>query len=158
MPIRIFISHASADAPLVAAIASAVENVVGLSKSEIRCTSVPGYTLPAVTNFHDVLRDEVITCDIVLGVMSSASLASSFVLLELGARWGIARPMMLCHKNGFVFPSAAPLATSNSKPLDNMIEVEALMTDIAAMLGLTRKCAPGSSQSGGYLGQITSKA
>lgn len=94
MPIRIFISHAHADADIASALIDLMIRAFNLPVSEIRCTSVDGFKLPGGSRIEDQLRNEVLNADLVISILSPTSLASTYVLFELGARWGKGKPIM----------------------------------------------------------------
>jgi TIR domain len=85
---RIFISHAHADADLVEALIDLIIKALSISHDQIRCTSVDGYKLPGGASVSSQLRREVVEAELVVTVLTPTSLASSYVLFELGARWG----------------------------------------------------------------------
>jgi hypothetical protein len=84
---RIFISHAAADAELAAALITLVEAGVETPTGTIRCTSVPGYNLEGGDDGPEVLRKNLSSSGVVLGLLTTRSIASSYVLMELGAAW-----------------------------------------------------------------------
>lgn len=86
--IKIFISHSAHDASIAASLAELFRTAMRLSKSDIRCTSVDGYRLPAGANTDEQLRREVLEAPVLVGLMSHRSFESAYVLFELGARWG----------------------------------------------------------------------
>jgi len=94
MPIRIFISHAHADADIASSIIDLMIRAFNLPTTEIRCTSVDGFKLPGGSRIEDQLRKEVLNADLVISILSPTSLASTYVLFELGARWGKGKPIM----------------------------------------------------------------
>ena len=87
-PIKVFISHATADKPLAAALVDLFRSALELPAEAIRCTSVAGYCLPGGTNVDEQLRREVRDANAFIGIISYQSLRSPYVLFELGARWG----------------------------------------------------------------------
>ena len=135
--IKIFISHSSRDKESAAALAELFRNSLKLSKSEIRCTSVDGYRLPAGVNTDEQLRREVLEAPAMVGVVSHQSFESAYVLFELGARWG---------KNAFLVPVLAPgvsasvlkgpLSSLNALSCDSASQMHQLVSDFAAQLDL----------------------
>jgi hypothetical protein len=85
--VRIFISHSSADAGLAQKLIHLIEAGVDAPGGTIRCTSVDGYKLEGGDDAPDELRRNLEHCGVVLGLLTSASIESSYVLLELGAAW-----------------------------------------------------------------------
>ena len=89
--LRIFISHAHADEELVRAVVTLIERAFETSDVPIRYISVPGYMLEGGVNTSSQLRGEIQASEFVLGVLTPHSIASKYVLLELGAAWGLGK-------------------------------------------------------------------
>ena len=87
-PIKLFVSHSTADAPLAEALVELFRSALNLPAKAIRCTSVEGYRLPGGANVDEQLRSEVNSAKACVGIISRQSIQSPYVLLELGARWG----------------------------------------------------------------------
>jgi hypothetical protein len=85
--LRIFISHSSEDVTLADLLIRVLEAGVECPTGTIRCTSVHGYNLEGGDDAPDVLRENLRACPVVLGMITKASKASSYVLMELGAAW-----------------------------------------------------------------------
>ena len=87
-PIEVFISHATADESLAAALVDLFQSALALPAAAIRCTSVTGYCLRGGADVDERLRREVDDANAFIGIISHQSLRSTYVLFELGARWG----------------------------------------------------------------------
>ena len=87
-PIEVFISHATADESLAAALVDLFQSALALPAAAIRCTSVTGYCLRGGADVDERLRREVGDANAFIGIISHHSLRSPYVLFELGARWG----------------------------------------------------------------------
>ncbi|MBV9946671.1 MAG: toll/interleukin-1 receptor domain-containing protein [Myxococcales bacterium] len=85
--LRIFVSHAGNDAQLAKGVIDLIEAGLDVPTGAIRCTSVDGYRLDGGDDGPEVLRENLKVCSVVLGILTEASLASSYVLMELGAAW-----------------------------------------------------------------------
>lgn len=85
---RLFISHSSDDVELAKALTSLVDAALTVPKGWLRCTSVPGFKLEPGADTPDELRRNLADADVVVGLLTPASLDSAYVLMELGAAWG----------------------------------------------------------------------
>lgn len=84
----IFISHSSANQEVVKHFIELIVKAFKIDESKIRCTSVPGYKLPSGANVDSTLKAEIIDSKVFVGFISKESIESTYVLFELGARWG----------------------------------------------------------------------
>jgi hypothetical protein len=128
--ITVFISHSSGDVEIAKALIELLRDAIPeLHPSAIRCTSVPGYKLHGGADTDNQLRQEMRDAPVFVGLLTEQSLASTYVLFELGARWGA--------NTRFTPLVAAGLSTSTLKaPLNGMhahsCDVE---TDLHQMVG-----------------------
>ena len=83
--IRLFISHSERDEVLVRPLYQWLQSGLGLNDEEIRCTSVENIDVgdPAITK----LRDDMEAAQVVVGLLTSHSLRSHWVGIEMGASW-----------------------------------------------------------------------
>lgn len=84
----VFISHSSKDAEFADYLVSFLRLGLRLSATQICATSVEETQLRAGSDIDDTLRDELIASKVFLAVLSPTSIQSTYVLFELGARWG----------------------------------------------------------------------
>lgn len=84
----LFISHSSADASIAEGLVELIRSSLSIPPKEIRCTSVDGYRLPAGAASDEQLRSEVFGSNAFVALLSPASMRSTYVMFELGARWG----------------------------------------------------------------------
>jgi hypothetical protein len=136
--VKIFISHSGHDAIIAKALAELFCSAMRLAKSEIRCTSVDGYRLPAGVNTDEQLRREVLDAPVLVGLISQHSFESAYVLFELGARWG---------NNSFMAPVLAPkvsasiltgpISSLNALSCSSAFQVHQLVHDIAGQLNIS---------------------
>lgn len=85
---KIFISHRHKDEKIVRALIDCIKTYFHIDREDIRCTSVRPYRLPVGENTSDRLRDEITDAEVVLGILTTDTLASSYVAFELGSAWG----------------------------------------------------------------------
>jgi hypothetical protein len=102
--IEIFISHSHADEKVAAAVSDLLQAALPLKTECIRCTSVDGHKLDPGAKVDDSLRDDIAASKMLVGLISEDSMASTHVLFELGAGWGLQKPFI---------PLLAPAAPSS---------------------------------------------
>jgi len=133
--IRLFISHSNRDSALVELLVAFLRAALNLPASQIRCTSIDGYRLPAGANTDEQLRREVNSADAFIGIISSESLKSLYVAFELGARWGVGRPLFpLLSPGTDARILDGPLAGLNALSAGNRAQLQQLVTDLARTL------------------------
>jgi len=132
----VLISHSSKDAELAAALIDLLKSGIGLLADQIRCTSVDGYRLPVGVNTEAKLREEVNAAAVVIGLITPSSLSSSYVMFELGARWGAGlfiAPLTAGIEAGKL---SGPLSLINALSANTEAQLHQLLTDIGKQLGL----------------------
>lgn len=95
---KFFLSHSSEDAGLVGLFVNLLEDGIGISRSDIRCSSLPGYGLPLGSPFRDVIRDDIAASDIVIALVSQDFVESAYCMGEIGISWGLKKriiPLLL---------------------------------------------------------------
>jgi hypothetical protein len=138
MTIQVFISHSAKNAGIAKALARCMENCVGVARKAIRCTSVPEYALQIGDKTDDVLRDEIEHCDIVIGLLSDESLDSEYVIMELGAAWGLKKTTCALLLPGVKYDQApGPLKRLNHARADNVDHVTNLMRVVSRATGIS---------------------
>lgn len=138
MDVRLFISHSSADMEFANRLVNLFRMALGMKPFEIRCTSVPGYKLPAGAKISDQVKSEVFGSTVFLALLTPASLDSSYVLFELGARWSTGLPLLPLFACG-AKPSHvnAWLGDFNGMLADQEAGLLQLIEDAAKLLDLT---------------------
>lgn len=131
----VFISHASEDKKLAAALVELLRTALNIPATEILCTSVDGYRLQGGTDTDDALRAAVLQSRTLVGIITPASQKSSYVLFELGARWGTSKHLIPLTAKG-VSPSnlKGPIAGKNALDCSSRPGVQQLIGDLGTIL------------------------
>lgn len=85
---KIFVSHRHKDEEIVRSLVDCITTYFYIDRQDIRCTSVRPYRLPVGEHTSDRLREEIKDAEVVLGILTTDTLASSYVAFELGSAWG----------------------------------------------------------------------
>ncbi|MFQ5632999.1 MAG: toll/interleukin-1 receptor domain-containing protein [bacterium] len=136
----IFISHSSRDKKIAEALIEFIRAALGISPRKIRCSSVSGYRLRVGLNNDAQLRKEVHHSKILIGLITRSSIYSAYVLFELGARWGAAKPMfpiLACGVEASLL--SGPLKGINSINCDEPAQLHQLIDEIASLLGIAKE-------------------
>jgi hypothetical protein len=136
--IRVFISHSSKDADFVRLLIDLLRSALNLPADQIRCTSVDGYRLPSGASASEHLRREIHESHAFIGVISTSSLQSLYVMFELGARWGANKHLIPVLAPG-VDPGVltAPLSDLNAVDSRQPAQLYQLIGDLARELNVT---------------------
>lgn len=133
--VKIFISHSNEDKVLVENLIHLIRESLRLSADQIRCTSVDGYGLLGGVNIEEQLRTEVLNCELLVGVISKASLQSTYVAFELGARWGIKKDLIPLIAPGFGYEVLEkPLGNLNALKCDNSSQLHQFVGNLGKYL------------------------
>jgi hypothetical protein len=134
-PLDVFVSHSSGDAPIALALIELLRAALDIPAERIRCTSVDGYRLPAAASIDDQLRNEIFNAKSFIALITRSSLQSTYVLFELGARWGVGQHLSPVLAAGIV-PSElhAPLTSINAVSCENQAQIFQLVGDIGDSL------------------------
>lgn len=93
--IHIFISHSNRDTNIAKAVSELISIALKLEPENIRCSSVDGHRLEAGAQIDESIKKELLEADVLIGLISQASIKSTYVLMELGARWGSQKPLII---------------------------------------------------------------
>ena len=130
----IFISHSSKDAGIAFTLIELLMAALRLSDEQIRCTSVDRFRLPAGANTDDILKSEVRDAKAFIGLISPSSLASAYVLFELGARWGSGLHMVPVLAGVSAESMQGPLKNFNAITASNLAQLCQLVGEIGKRL------------------------
>lgn len=83
----IFISHAVVNKKLADKLVDLLETGIGISDSEIFCSSLEGLGIPSGTNFVDFIKKQISNPKVVIMLITQEYFDSAFCLCELGASW-----------------------------------------------------------------------
>lgn len=138
--VDVFISHSSKDGQLVRALVKLIRASLNLPSSRIRCSSIDGYRLPAGTSIDAALRTEIHGSRALVAVITPASAASTYVLFELGARWGAQLPMLPLLASGASREQLqGPLSAINALDCDEPGQLHQFIEQLADSLHVPRE-------------------
>jgi len=133
--ISIFISHSSKDEEVAEKLVTLLRTALKLDSKEIRCTSVDGYRLPGGANTNEQLKEEIYNSKSFIGLITPNSLNSSYVLFELGARWGAKRQLIPLLSKGFKASDlVAPLKDYNALDCGSRGQMLQLVNELGQFL------------------------
>ena len=133
--LRVFISHSDDDVEIAKPLITILRNALNLRSEDIRCSSVDGYRLPVGASADEALRREVHDAELLIGLITPASITSVYVLFELGARWGARKPMFPLLASGATWEHLeGPLSSINALDCSNRSQVEQFIEDAAKAL------------------------
>jgi hypothetical protein len=138
--VGVFVSHAHQDSDIAKRLINALEAAMRVPDGAIRCTSVQGYKLDLGSMPADVLRRELVSADIVVAILTPHSLASQWVLFELGAAWiQVKQSIPLLAGNIREVDLPGPLSSASLGRLDNPSSLVQFLDQVEKSLGWQRK-------------------
>ena len=145
--LRVFISHSDDDVEIAKPLITLLRNALNLRSEDIRCSSVDGYRLPVGASADEALRREVHDAELLIGLITPASITSVYVLFELGARWGARKPMFPLLASGATWEHLeGPLSSINALDCSNRSQVEQFIEDAAKVLKVDSDRPPAYSE------------
>lgn len=135
--LKLFVSHSSKDIGIVKPLVELLRLALNLRAEDIRCTSVDGYRLPGGADTNEHIRRESLKAKTFVGVISTASLESMYVIFEIGARWGAGKhllPVLIPGTDASIL--TGPLSGINALRCDRG-QLHQLITDLAKELDVT---------------------
>lgn len=91
---NIFISHAVTNKDLADKLVDLLETGIGISDSEVFCSSLEGMGIPSGVNFVDFIKGQIKEPKVVILLLSKQYFKSQFCLAELGASWILSHRIM----------------------------------------------------------------
>lgn len=140
--IDIFVSHSSKDARIAKALVLLLRAALNIPANRIRCTSVDGYRLRGGAHTDHELRRELKDAKVFVGLITRRSVQSTYVLFELGARWGAELPlvpMLVISSDQDLL--RGPLGGFNALACDSRSQIHQLIDDVAVHLGVSSESA-----------------
>ncbi len=138
--IKLFVSHSSEDEVLAKAFVDCLEGCLVVPGNTIRCTSVVGYKLDPGDDSADVLRENLEYCSMVIGLLTEKSLKSGYVVMELGAAWGLRKITSAVLAPGVDYSRIpGPLRQRHAAKAANSEDVASLMAAISKNVALPTK-------------------
>lgn len=138
--IKIFISHSSQDEKMVKLITDLLMGALDIRENNIRCTSVEGFRLRVGDPASTTLKKEINGCEFLIGVLTSHSLNSMYVLFELGAGWGLDKRVIPILGPGFDYGHLpAPIKDNHAMQWKNTAAWLSLIEDISEQLHIDKR-------------------
>ena len=136
----IFISHRHRDRELAKGLVELIEAAFETENKDIRCTSLPNYSLAPGERSSERLRTEIKTAKVVLGLLSPDTAESKYVLAELGASWGCDVPTFPLLVRGAAYEDVPePLNERSCLALNDETNCFQLIEAIAQVTSIGRK-------------------
>jgi hypothetical protein len=134
--IGVFVSHSAKDHVLARAFVDCLEACVEAPDKAIRCTSVPGHKLAPGDVSDEVLRENLERCSVVVGLLTDESLSSGYVVMELGAAWGLKKTTCALLASNVAFDRLpGPMSRLHAIKADSDHDIASLMEVIAEKTG-----------------------
>lgn len=139
---KLFISHSARDSAIVERLIALFRSALNLRAHDIRCTSVDGYRLPWGTKTDRVLRKDIEGAQVLVAVISDASVNSMYVLFELGACWGLQKPLLPLLAPGVSAELlSGPLQNMNALRMDSSAQLHQVVQELASRLNVSSENA-----------------
>jgi hypothetical protein len=112
-----------------------LRDALNIPADNIRCTSIEGYGLSGGARTDEQLRQEIVESESFIAVMTDASSKSSYVLLEIGARWGTGRNLIPVVASGATTEIlGGPLNGLHALSMDKKGDIFTLIDNLASAL------------------------
>jgi hypothetical protein len=143
--LSIFISHSAKDEQLAASLVTLLRSALNIPADKIRCTSVNGYRLPIGAHTEVQLRKEVQDTKAFIVLITPSSIASAYVMFELGARWGAElylAPLLGAGASASAEFLRGPLSSLNALNCEDPSQVHQLISDLSEQLEIQNPTKP----------------
>lgn len=137
--ISIFISHSSEDRTLAEEIVQLLTGTINIDDSEIRCSSLLGYSFEGVTHVSSTIKKEIQDAGIIIGIITSKSILSSYVLFELGAGWLLEKSIALLDKDIDFNSIPGPLRENHAFRVNVKTDLLSLIESVEKETGKQKK-------------------
>lgn len=94
MDAKIFVSHSHSDVAIATHLVDLLLSAMEVSEGQIRCSSVPGHQLPFGRTIPQKLKEDINVSAGVIIIVTQNSLASGWVLFEMGASWALGKMLI----------------------------------------------------------------
>ena len=132
----IFISHSGKDQQIASGLIDLLVAAMNIPPERIRCTSVDGYRLPAGASTNEWLQREVREAKCFIALLTPTSIRSTYVLFELGARWGANLPFIPLLAAGLnASQLEGPISGLNALSCASSSQLHQLITEIHGIIG-----------------------
>ncbi|HWS89235.1 MAG TPA: toll/interleukin-1 receptor domain-containing protein [Pyrinomonadaceae bacterium] len=140
--LSVFLSHSSADADIAVALSDLLKAAFRLTSEEILATSVGGSRLNIFAHISETLRRKIREAKAFVCVATHNSFGdrerpgSFYVAVELGARWGMKRPLAMVLAAGAKGDLLrAPFSELNVLSCEDHSQVQQFIRQVAPVLG-----------------------
>jgi TIR domain len=132
----IFISHSGQDQQIASVLIDLLRTAMDIPPKRIRCTSVDGYRLPGGASTDDQLKREVRETKCFIALLTRRSIRFTYVLFELGARWGAKLPFIPLLAAGLnAHELEGPVSGLNALSCASNSQLHQLITDVHRIIG-----------------------
>jgi len=137
---KLFISHAKEDEAIVGEIINLLE-AMGLTPSQIFCSSIEGYGVPLGKDFLDTLKKEISNNVLVLFILTNNFYESPFCLCEMGASWVLTNEQIPIIIPPFTFDDIEGVLPKNTQglPINNGLKLNSLREKIIETFNLPQQ-------------------
>lgn len=140
--IEIFISHSNKDEKIAEALTELLKNALEIDPQAILCTSVEGHRLAVGVRTSDRLKEELLNAKSFVALLTPHSLRSTWVLFELGARWGRGSHLAPLLAGGLTAEQlGGPLPDINALSCTSEGDLHGFVQDIASLVGVKTRAA-----------------